>query len=75
MTLFAKTENKSCFIACEQLKIDSGLCDCINRMPQQGKALPLDSVSGCSCMKYRWEVRECGNRFCTNCGENKTNNR
>lgn len=28
----------------------------------------------CNCMKYRWDVKEDGNRYCTNCGSNKTNN-
>lgn len=27
----------------------------------------------CDCIKYRWEVKDDGNRYCCNCGENKTN--
>lgn len=26
-----------------------------------------------NCMEFRWEVKEDGNRYCTICGENKTN--
>jgi hypothetical protein len=31
MALVAQQEYKHCFVACDQQKIDSGLCSCINR--------------------------------------------
>ena len=36
---------------------------------EERKIVPTE----CDCMKFRWEVREDGNRYCVNCGANKTN--
>jgi hypothetical protein len=47
----------------------------ILKLPTQvvNKLNTPDGKLACDCMRHRWEVRECGNRFCCNCGENKTN--
>jgi hypothetical protein len=35
MTFVAQLEEKHCFVACGKDKVNTGLCDCINRMKLQ----------------------------------------
>jgi len=44
MTFIPQQQEKHCFIACSEDKVNAGLCDCINRMRNQ--ALPQPLVSG-----------------------------
>jgi hypothetical protein len=49
MTFIPQQQEKHCFIACSEDKVNAGLCDCINRMRNQ--ALPQPLVSGS--LQYR----------------------
>jgi RecJ-like exonuclease len=47
MTFIPRQQEKHCFIACSEDKVNAGLCDCINRMRNQALRQPLVISSVC----------------------------
>ena len=41
MTFIPRQQEKHCFIACSEDKVNAGLCDCINRMRNEALRQPL----------------------------------
>ena len=42
MTFIPRHQEKHCFVACSEDKVNSGLCDCINRMRNEALHQPLE---------------------------------
>jgi hypothetical protein len=53
MTFIPHQQEKHCFIACSEDKVNAGLCDCINRMRNEALRQPLVIGSVCTCTKFR----------------------
>lgn len=70
MTLTPKQQQKNCFIACSEEKINPGLCDCINRM--KNRRLYQDNIiKEDNCIHdYKLDVLK-GDILCTKCGLSK----
>jgi len=69
MTFIPQQQEKQCFIACSEDKVNAGLCDCINRMRKEALRQPLVMESVCSCSKGKGiDHDEDGKAYCIDCG-------
>lgn len=67
MTFIPKQQEKNCFIACSEDKLNAGLCDCINRMKNQAFRQPSVIGSVCPCGRCLDEV-DIQFKQCYECG-------
>ncbi len=51
MTFIPRQQEKHCFVACSEDKVNAGLCDCINRIRNEALHQPL--VIGSVCDKEK----------------------
>jgi hypothetical protein len=67
MTLIPRKQEKHCFVACSEDKVNAGLCDCINRMRNEALRQPLVIGSLCTCTKLRETPIINGKHICSVC--------
>lgn len=69
MTFIPRQQEKHCFIACSEDKVNAGLCDCINRMRNEALRQPLVISSVCTCTKFRETPMINGKHICSICNK------
>ena len=68
MTFIPQQQEKNCFVACSEDKVNAGLCDCINRMRNQALRQPPVIGSVCRCKKCNCEIKnDIGDGLCAEC--------
>lgn len=69
MTFIPRQQEKHCFVACSEDKVNSGLCDCINRMGNEALHQPLVIGSVCTCENFRETPMINGKHICSICNK------
>lgn len=69
MTFIPQQQEKHCFMACSEDKVNAGLCDCINRMRNEALSQPLVISSVCTCTKFRETPMINGKHICSICNK------
>jgi hypothetical protein len=67
MTFIPRQQEKHCFIACSEDKVNAGLCDCINKMRNQALRQPPVISSVCTCRNAELEKDSLVPVYCHNC--------
>jgi len=69
MTFIAQQQEKHCFIACSEDKVNTGFCDCINRMRNEALRQPLVIGSVCTCTNFRETPMINSKHICSICNK------